>query len=532
VRIRALADNPLFLAHWRARAETASFVAYGVVIGSLLGIFSILGWYAERGEHDGSWALWPTVTGFAVEVAILWFAAPSEVANAAATERADGTFDMHRLGPLPRLDLWLGLMGGPASMHWIVAGVMAPVVVTFGLMAHLDLATLVQGQVSIAFSAVLWTVCAALTGLDSVRLARRGHEITGVVLLPPLGALFGAYVAHTAFGALVGVGGIPHVLEALGRAVHQDLSSDVFPAGGGLFGWREPWLLVQLAVQGPFIALTSWAGVRRIADPAGSLMPRPILLPLFGMILLVVVATAIAPGRELRETHGVSAIAVAVVTTFVLGAGVALAAAPPRAELMKAIRRAARSGRRPAPWWSEVAPTVYVLVPVLALAAAVVTPLVLAEQDAAIRPVTASIGAYLACQIVALAGFREWWRLRRFRPNEVVFTVGVLFVWVIVPAFATFLPGSLGAADNDLQRALFALSPFSTVAIAIVMADAAASSPQPMSVAFSPLALDVAVAALALWLAWRGAPRVRGGEPRAAGLISRSPGSETRAGGA
>ncbi|MBK7973062.1 MAG: hypothetical protein IPK07_07210 [Deltaproteobacteria bacterium] len=167
---------------------------------------------------------------------------------------------------------------------------------------------------------------------------------------------------------------------------------------------------------------------------------------------------------------------------------------------MKAVRRAARSGRRAAPWWSEVAPTVYVLVPLLALAAAVVTPLVLAEQDAAIRPVTASIGAYLACQLVALAGFREWWRLRRFRPNEVVFTVGVLFVWVIVPAFATFLPGSLGAADNDLQRALFALSPFSTVAIA--MADAAASSPQPMSVAFSPLALDVAVAALALWLAW------------------------------
>ncbi|MBK7973061.1 MAG: hypothetical protein IPK07_07205 [Deltaproteobacteria bacterium] len=41
----------------------------------------------------------------------------------------------------------------------------------------------------------------------------------------------------------------------------------------------------------------------------------------------MVVATAIAPGRELRETHGVSAIAVAVVTTFVLGAGVALAAA-------------------------------------------------------------------------------------------------------------------------------------------------------------------------------------------------------------
>lgn len=84
-----------------------------------------------------------------------------------------------------------------------------------------------------------------------------------------------------------------------------------------------------------------------------------------------------------------------------------------------------------------------------------------------------------------------------------VFTVGILFVWVIVPAFAAFLPGSLGAADNDLQRALFALSPFSTVAIAIVMLDAAGSTPQPMSLTFSPLALDAAVAALGLWLAWR-----------------------------
>lgn len=503
MRIRALRDNSLFLAHWRARADTASFVSYGVVIGSLLGIFSILGWYGGRGEPDGAWALWPAVTGFAVEVAILWLAALSEVANAAAAERADGTFDMHRLGPLPRHDLWIGLICGAAAMHWVVAGVVAVLVVTFGLLARLDLATLLLGQLSIALSALLWTVCAALAGLDSARLGRRGHEISGVVLLPPLGALFGAYVAHTAFGALVGVGGIPDFLVTLGRAVHQDLSSDVFPAGGGLFGWREPWLLVQLAVQAPVVALISWAGVRRIAEPAGSLIPRPILLPLFGSILLVAVATAVAPGRDFRETQGISAIAVAVVTTFLLGAGVAISAAPTRAELMKAIRRAARIGGRPAPWWSEVAPTGYVLVPLLALAAAVISPLVLAQQARTIRTATASIGTYLACQVVALAGFREWWRLRSFRPNEVVFTVGVLFVWVIVPAFAAFLPGSVGAAHNGLERAIFALSPFWTISSAILMADAASSAPRPMSVAFSPLALDVAVAALGLWLAWR-----------------------------
>lgn len=504
MRIRALADNPLFQAHWRARADTATFVAYAVVIGSLLAIFSVMGWwYARSTVPEDSWTLWSTITAVAIQLAILWIGAPSEVANAAAAERAGGTLDLHRLSPVSRLDLWIGLVAGPCAAQWLIAAALAPLVLILGFTARLGLVTLVLLELSIGLTSLLWCACAALGGLESARTVRSPREVSGVVVLAPVGALVGAYLAHTALGSFVGVGGLPALLEALGRAVHQDLHTDVFPAGGGLFGWREPWLLVQLAIQAPFVALLSWAGTRRLANPTGVMLPRPILLLLFALVLVVVVETAIAPSRDSWEAHDLLALTMALVTFFVLGAGTAIAAAPARDELVKALRRSRRSGRRSPPWWSELAPALYVIAPLIGMVAVVVVPLGMAAPTVRLRSAVLSLSAQLGCQILALAAFREWWRLRSYRPNEAVFTVGVLFVWLIVPVLAAFLPGPLLANAVSTKQMLFALSPFAATGVTILSSDAGDALQAHSWVGWALVAPSAAMALITLVLAAR-----------------------------
>jgi len=127
--------NALLLACFKSRFKPNSFLRELVLLAASLVVAALVSMNYGRLLFPDPVACM-LFTTYLIQGLVL-FIGIAQVATMTARERLSGTLDLHRLSPQSRTGLVTGLLIGGASLEWILALVLAPAIITAGVVLGL-----------------------------------------------------------------------------------------------------------------------------------------------------------------------------------------------------------------------------------------------------------------------------------------------------------------------------------------------------------------------------------------------------------
>jgi hypothetical protein len=344
----ALAHNPLFVKHLRAKLRSQQLVPAIIAVVMVCGL--ILWWFVDDKEK-----IEPSQFVFllVLQGGLLFLGGSSSVATSVAYARENGLLDFHRISPQRPLALALGfILGGPIR-EWLLFACTLP----FSAVCAAGLARPVEAllvYVAVIAAALLYHSFAALTGLTATRAREAmGATVVLVVLLH--------MISMSPLGLLTAV---PTIALALAPAGVDQVGPPGLPGGSWAHSLHPIvptlWHMIPLMV---FIVIAVERKLRNAVAP-GLSKPQVVVFQVFLSVLAL--GDVWEPvNRDAAAICLGTGLAVATLAGLVLCASIT----PGLGRFANGVRRARKWGQEHAPVWSDLAAN---WAPLLAMAAVVV----------------------------------------------------------------------------------------------------------------------------------------------------------------
>jgi hypothetical protein len=538
MRATILFDNPLFIRYWRERMRLHYVGAFGLITAIIILLIFLSAYLTppkiyvygpeptinyDSGGKSSQCPISPPRKSNAYPVPwlhsvffslavfqgiLLLLVGTTSAYRMSFQERTSGTLDFHRSTPFWRFPQIMGIIFGSTVLEWIIFLWTLPISLFIVLLTPISIWTFLIFYVALAVCAIFYHSLAVCLGIASNQ-KRRELGILGIFF-------FAYFILALSFwlscfyhaGCFPAYDYLYKNSFSLGvslseRHYHYDysfLTRDMF------FGVKIPFLLFQLIIQLPLIALI-WAGIsRKIAYAERFLLSKTLSLALAFLVLYCSAASLIS--NQLIEKHSgdfnLIAFIYFIFTLMFIGAN---SATPTHLMYSKGLQRIKKLSLNRLSYWDDQGSNWVWLISCCLLALSMLG-FFLNFVEISLRN-KIIIMVFILSQIVSFASALEFFRLSRYHQKQILFWTGLGIVWIIIPILGMITEAAvMGFKGGDYLVYFFSASPFFGVTFFF---ENFFSKPEGKYLSDQQvfLAINILLAALMAYLAFRQRRRVK-----------------------
>lgn len=512
-------DNPLFIRYWRERMRLHYVGAFSLLTVIIILLIFISAYLNPPKLYDYSYVTkksiehsvaWLNSVFFSLAVfqgILLLLVGTTSAYRMSFQERASGTLDFHRSTPFRRLPQIIGIIFGSTVLEWIIFLCTLPISFFLVLITPISIVTFLVFYLALVICAIFYHSLAVCIGIASYQ-KRRELGIVGFFILAYFflmasywlscfyhASCFPAYEYLHRNSFALGISVTSH-----GYYGYQyDLLKSMF------FANKIPFLLFQVIIQLPLVALV-WAAIsRKIAYAERFLLSKALTLGLTFLVLYFAAASLIS--AQLIEKYARDfTLSTFIYFIFMLMFISATSATPTHLMYTKGLQRIKKLNLNRLSYGDDQSSNWFWLI-LFCMLILLMLSLFLRFFQISLKSKVITM-VFVLSQIVIFSQALEFFRLGLYRQKQILFWTGLGIIWVIIPILGMITEAAVKVSKGAEYYLVyfFSASPFFGVTF---LAELFKPENKYLLPQLIFLAINIFLAALMAYLAFRLRRRIK-----------------------